>query len=231
MWLTVALAGLVLGGKHALDADHLAAVATMASESSNRWRAAAVGALWGLGHTLALALAGVAVLHVGVTIPAWLTWWLELLVAVSLVGLGASALWALWRGRTVHIHVHRHGSRWHAHLHLHKQPHGVEEVDHSHHGVLSARPFAFGVLHGLAGSGALFLLVLATQPNAWVAWCYLAAFGLGSTLGMTAFSLLFSAPLRFAALEARRWHTRMRAFAASASLVVGLVLGFSLVTS
>ncbi|MCX8073361.1 MAG: urease accessory protein UreH [Candidatus Binatia bacterium] len=223
----VALAGLLLGVKHALDADHLVAVATIASESGAGWRAASVGAWWGLGHTAALAIAGVAVITLGITFPPWLTWWMELAVATALVGLGATTLYALGRGHTVHLHVHRHGDRWHAHPHVHYRDEGGT-AEHSHHGAADLRALAFGLLHGFAGSAGLFLLVLATQPSSLAAWCYLAAFGAGSTAGMATFGLLLTAPLRWQRHRFALWQRRLRGLAAVASVLVGLLLGYEL---
>lgn len=225
--ITVALAGLVLGFKHALDADHLAAVATIASERHSRLGAASVGALWGLGHTAALALAGVLILGFGVSFPAWLTWWLEFTVASSLLWLGGSTLWALARGDRVHVHVHQHGGRWHVHPHTHRND-VTNRNSLSHHSAWHVRPFAFGLLHGFAGSAALFLLLLSSQSDTVAAWCYLVAFGASSTAGMTVFSFLISVPLNAAARTLSGWHTRLRALAATTSIVVGIVLGYEL---
>ncbi len=223
-------AGLLLGMKHALDADHLAAVGVLASEHHGWRKAAAVGALWGLGHTLALAAVGVALLGAGVALPPEFARWAEGLVAATLVWLGARSLWSLARGDTIHFHAHRHGSWWHVHPHHHRRGDAHGEPD-SHHGPSHARPFLFGMLHGLAGSAALFLLVLTSEPRSVFAWAYLAAFGAGSTLSMTAFSALVALPFQLRPERLQRWHGRLRAFAALCSIAVGLVLGYELAAS
>ena len=105
--------GFVLGLRHALDVDHLAAVSTIVSQRRNLWRSSLVGALWGIGHTAALLAAAVVVIGLHAEIPPRLAWGLELGVAVMLVGLGLNLLRTLWAGGTLHHHVHAHGSRAH----------------------------------------------------------------------------------------------------------------------
>lgn len=220
----VALAGWMFGIKHALDADHLAAVATLASEKCSGWRAAWVGTLWGLGHTAALAFAGAAIIGLGVAFPPWLTWWLELTVASTLLWLGGGTLWTVLRGHMVHVHLHRHGSRWHVHPHAHAGATHDPRAS-NHHGPQRMRPLAFGWLHGLAGSAALFLVILSSQPSPAWAWCYLACFALGSTTAMTAFSCLVAVPLR---RTQPNWQLCIQASAGVASIAVGLALGCEL---
>ncbi|HEV2765509.1 MAG TPA: hypothetical protein VGV38_21175, partial [Pyrinomonadaceae bacterium] len=111
--------GLALGLKHATDADHLAAVSTIASERRGVLAASLVGGLWGVGHTFALLLAGVVVILLRVPLSERVGLAFEFVVALMLVGLGARALWKLVRGGRVHLHPHEHGGRWHVHPHTH----------------------------------------------------------------------------------------------------------------
>lgn len=223
-------AGLLLGARHALDADHLAAVAVLAQEHRSSCRAAWLGALWGVGHTLALALAGVVVLAAHLQFPPALTWWLEFTVAGTLVVLGVRALVSLYRGDTVHWHPHRHGNHWHVHPHCHRayraQTHAGQEPHH--HGSAHARPFLLGLLHGFAGSASLFLLLLAREANTVLAWVYLLAFGAGSTLSMTAFSAALSVPWHWGGRERSVWHWCLQAATALASIAVGVTLACDL---
>src|SRR5690349_1588340 len=109
--------GLVLGLKHATEADHLAAVSTIVSERRSVWQSAAVGALWGLGHTASLLTAGLFVLGFGLLIPERLANFLELAVAIMIIVLGMRLL-------RMHIHAHTHEGKWHVHLHFSDDQHG-----------------------------------------------------------------------------------------------------------
>ena len=154
--------GFVLGLRHALDVDHLAAVSTIVGQRRSLWSSSLVGALWGLGHTAALLAAAVAVIGLHAEIPPRLASALELGVAVMLIVLGLNLLRTVWAGGTLHHHVHSHGGRAHVHPHLHdSDPTGGD----GHHRLRAGRrPFFVGLVHGLAGSGALMLAVLATIP-------------------------------------------------------------------
>src|SRR6266403_2005490 len=118
--------GFVLGLKHAIDADHLAAVSTIASERRSLLSSSLVGAFWGLGHTISLMVAGIAVILLHFQISPRTTQALEFSVGVMLVVLGMTALRKLARGGRVHIHVHEHGGHVHAHPHIHEGSHKDE---------------------------------------------------------------------------------------------------------
>lgn len=187
--LTGALLGALLGMRHALEPDHLAAVSTLVTDTRHRYRGAALGAFWGLGHTAALFLVGL-VLALGRTeMPDRLALFFELGVAVMLIVLGVHAL-----GRALRVakdgpaHAHRHGAR----RHQHEGPNA-----HLHVGAFTfaTRPLLVGVVHGLAGSGAVTALVLAELPTMGARLAYIALFGLGSILGMALLSGLVGWPL------------------------------------
>src|SRR6266404_9855065 len=115
--------GFVLGLKHAMEADHLAAVSTIASERRSLLSSSLVGALWGLGHTISLMIAGVLIILLHFEIGERTSKALEFCVALMLIALGISALWKLIRGGRVHVHVHEHDGHWHAHPHVHDGKH------------------------------------------------------------------------------------------------------------
>lgn len=212
--------GFVLGLRHALDVDHLAAVSTIVSERRSVWASSLVGALWGLGHTVALLVVGVAVIALHTEIPPSVARGLELGVAIMLVGLGANLLRTLRRGGRLHLHSHAHGGRVHVHPHLH-------EVGAAHHHLRPGRrPFLVGLMHGLAGSAALMLAVAATIPSPILALTYVAVFGCGSIGGMMAMSTLVGVPLGLAADRFARAEGVVRACAALASVAVGLALAW-----
>ncbi len=219
--------GFVLGLRHALDVDHLAAVSTLVSQRQGLWRSSLIGALWGLGHTAALLGAGVLVIALHAQIPPAVAHALELGVAAMLVGLGVNLLWTLWRGGTVHLHPHAHGG--HRHVHAHRHDAGAAPSGAHHHGVRSARrPFLVGVVHGLAGSAALMLAVLATIPSPTVAFAYILVFGAGSVGGMVLMSTIIGLPLAMAADRFARTELALRAVAGAGSVAVGLLLAWDI---
>ena len=114
-------AGFVFGMKHALDADHLAAISTIVSERKSWLSSSIIGGLWGIGHTISLFVAGAIVLILKIQISPRVENILESCVGLMLVGLGLSALWKLGRGSKLHVHQHQHGERVHLHPHFHDQ--------------------------------------------------------------------------------------------------------------
>lgn len=216
--------GFVLGLRHALDVDHLAAVSTLVSQRGGLWRSSLIGAVWGLGHTAALLAAGVAVIALHAEIPPSVAQVLELGVAAMLVGLGLNLLWTLWWGGTLHLHAHDHGGRHHVHPHRHAA--GETPSDAQHHAVRVRRPFLVGLVHGLAGSAALMLAVLASIPSPTVALAYILVFGAGSVGGMMVMSTLLGLPLALASERFARAELALRAVAGLGSVGIGLLLAW-----
>lgn len=218
--------GLILGVRHAFDADHLAAVSTIVSERKSVLSACWVGALWGIGHTFSLLVAGVALilLHIELGQKAALT--LEFCVAIMLMGLGGNVLRKLVGGARLHLHPHQHGPRLHIHPHVHLG--AAEEIaPDTHHGFRAgARPVLVGMLHGLAGSAALMLLVLATIPSPTARFAYLAVFGIGSTGGMLCMSALIGLPFHLTATYFRGADLAVRTLAGLFSLGLGMLMAY-----
>jgi ABC-type nickel/cobalt efflux system permease component RcnA len=185
--------GLVLGLRHALDPDHVAAVSTIVGESKSIRRSSLVGTFWGLGHTVALLLAGIFVIALKFQISPRLALWMEFIVALMLILLGTRSLLKSVRNWKVHVHRHSHDGTEHVHVHVHR-PGEQHRHRHRHLIKLGARPFFIGLVHGMAGSGALTILVLATIPSALAGLVYVAVFGLGSIGGMFLMSALISLP-------------------------------------
>ena len=185
--------GLILGLRHALDPDHIAAVSTIVSESRSVRRSSLIGTCWGLGHTMSLLVAGVLVIALKIQISDRLALWMEFAVALMLILLGLKAVLKPLRGWRIHVHQHAHGGSSHSHVHLHRPS---EEHAHQHRHLIrsGARPFLVGMVHGMAGSAALMILVLATIPSAVAGLIYIAVFGLGSVGGMLIMSSLISLP-------------------------------------
>ncbi len=210
--LSILSLGLLLGLKHALDADHVVAVSTITSQTKSLKKAARIGAFWGLGHTTTLLITGVAVLTLGLTIPQRLGLGFEFVVGIMLVVLGVRVLLRMKKDK-VHIHQHDHSGETHVHLHAHAS---TPTHQHAH------MSFAVGMVHGLAGSAALMLLVLATVRSLPLGILYILIFGLGTMLGMAVVTTLISLPF-MAARRMEHVHTGLTLTAGLASIALGCV--------
>jgi len=192
--------GFLIGMQHALEADHVAAVSSIAARRTSVRDIVKHGLTWGLGHTITLFIFAGAAILLGHTIPEHLAAPLETVVGIMLVGLGAHVLWRLWRDG-VHFHRHRHGDGT-AHLHLHS--HGVDSVTHQrschdHRHGFRWRTLLVGLMHGMAGSAALLVLVVSQFANPLHGLFYILLFGIGSMLGMGALSTVIAVPLAVSA--------------------------------
>jgi ABC-type nickel/cobalt efflux system permease component RcnA len=215
--LSILLLGLLLGLQHAVEADHLAAVASLTTRSKSLRDAARHGSAWGLGHALTLLLFGGLVLLIDGIIGERLALWLETAVALMLIVLGLDVLWRLWR-RRVHFHVHSHGEQRHFHAHSHsaRTDHARDPHRHTHPQQLPLRSLLVGMMHGMAGSAALIVLALGSAHSPWQGLAYIAVFGFGSIIGMTLLALVISLPLRWSSRSLTWAHNGM-------TLVLGLV--------
>ena len=213
--------GFLLGLKHATEADHLAAVSTMVSERKSVWSSALVGGLWGLGHTISLFAAGVFVLLLDFQISEVNERRLEFCVGVMLTLLGLNVIRKLVRGGKLHFHSHGHGEHLHAHPHIH----GAAEaaIDETHHGFkFSPRALLIGMIHGLAGSAALMLLIIPTIESRTVGLLYIVIFGVGSISGMMLMSFLVGLPFHLTALRFNRFNWLLQTCAGFVSVALGL---------
>lgn len=195
-WAFLSL-GFVIGMMHAIEADHLAAVATLMNRKDGRTALMARGAFWGLGHTLALFLICATVFLLGLGISARVEASLELIVGVMILGLGLRVLWRLWTQR-IHLHAHSHDGEKHFHAHSHAQDnvaHKDSAHDHSHARRGHMTAMGVGLVHGAAGSAGLLVLTVATTDSAAQALAYFAVFGVGSLAGMALLTVIASYPL------------------------------------
>jgi hypothetical protein len=216
--------GFILGLRHALDADHIAAVGAMVSERPG-WRTALrTGLLWGLGHTAALCFAGLLVIGLHLVIPDALARALEAAVALMVLLLGGTALARALRSRAdLHSHYHAHGRVVHRHLHFHDagashDPHRIARV--------GVKPLLVGTLHGLAGSAALTLIVLAQIASPATGLAYLVIFGAGSIGGMALLSVVIGLPFT-ATLTHPGWNRALRVSAGAAGVLFGIAYAWA----
>jgi ABC-type nickel/cobalt efflux system permease component RcnA len=226
LWL-----GLVLGIKHATEVDHLVAIANIVSESRSILRAAVVGVFWGVGHTISVFVVGVLVILLRVEIPPRLATSFEFVVALMIIFLGSRTLHsALRRRKDIHAHTHQHGRTVHTHLHFHDigHAHKIGETrphDHARQAKLRGwRAVVVGLVHGLAGSAALTLLVLTrvSSDSQLLGLTYLLVFGIGSIGGMLLMTTAMSLPLVLAPAHFGRLSVPVRLVAGIGSVAFGI---------
>ena len=195
--------GFLIGMKHALEADHVAAVASLASGSKSIGETTRMGVAWGLGHTATLFLIGSVVLVLDWVVPETFALILEFAVGLMLVGLGLDVMVRLAR-RKAHFHAHGHA-----------HPRG-----------LPLRALLVGIMHGMAGSAALVLLTLSTISSLWLGFAYMLLFGLGSVIGMAILSCAIAVPLRFTAGRLTWAFRGLTAGVGAATVVLGVSIAW-----
>jgi ABC-type nickel/cobalt efflux system permease component RcnA len=242
--------GFFLGMRHATDPDHVIAVTTIVSRQPNIKKAAWVGAFWGLGHTLTILLVGTGIILFGLVIPPRLGLSMELSVGLMLLLLGVLNLASFVRSmpsgplhshdsaKLVHTHYHSHGD------YVHNHPHGHDPEQHPHSpettpvawldrtlgrtGLFQPlRPLIIGIVHGLAGSAAVALLVLATIRNSYWAVGYLFVFGVGTIVGMMLITLSLVSAFRVVG-KSRRFSRYLAMASGLISLIFGLVVAYQI---
>lgn len=240
LW-SVMLLGLLFGIQHATDADHVVAVATIVSRTRRFGAGALVGAFWGVGHTVTVTAVGIAVIVFNLALTPRIALSLEMLVAVMLIGLGAARIvWVFHDSDPVPVahlgepHAHDDGPALHSHAHAH--PEGVHRHPHAHppRRLLRAlqtvgpaqavRSGLVGLVHGLAGSAAVALLVLSSIRGVGAAIAYLLVFGAGVILGMTAITGVLSLPFTVRAPRLERARRGLGLATGALSLGFGLYL-------
>ena len=214
--------GFTLGLRHALEADHVAAVSTFVSQERGLLRSCLRGAFWGIGHTAALMGAGLAIVAFKLEVSPGFERTVDTVVALVLILLGGHVLLRAAATFQLHRHEHAHDGPTHQHLHVHVG-------DDSTHGHLhpwrgAKQPLLMGLLHGLAGGGALVLLVMATIPSPAAAFLYIAVFGIGSTAGMLVLSWLIGLPFALTATRSRSIAAWLQVLVGAGTVIVGVVM-------
>ena len=234
--LLAALAlGVVLGLRHSLDPDHVVAVSTIVSQYRNPLRSFWVGVSWGLGHTTTLLIIGIVIIALRLTIPDRLALLLEFFVGIMLVGLGAQVVYG-FRRKKVHQHSHGHEEEDHLHFHSHAQaPKETQAEKVEHHndtGVgkpfLRKKSYVVGLVHGVAGSAALTLLVLASIESPWAGLVYILLFGLGSILSMGVMTIFISFPFVYSANRLPNLNRIIQFGVGTLSILFGLFLMYEI---
>src|SRR5437762_10916081 len=224
--LSIVAIGFFLGMRHATDADHVIAVSTIVSRQQSPWRAALIGGVWGIGHTLTIFAVGMAIILFNLVIPARLGLTMELTVGFMLIALGVWNVASFLHARPqtdarIHSHAHAHGDYVHTLAWLDRRLANLAAYQ-------LIRPLLVGVVHGLAGSAVVALLVLASIPNARWAIAYLLVFGVGTIAGMTLITLSMMSAFAYVVLRSK-WFTQRLAIASGLlSLAFGLFLTYQI---
>ncbi len=253
--LAIALLGLLLGMRHATDPDHVIAVTTILSRERRLVVAARIGVVWGLGHTLTVLLVGAAIIVFKIAIPVRLGLAMEFAVAVVLILLGVGAAASLMRkaatrmraslseqeGLVVHAHAHAHGGAVHLHSHVHVGSHeNIDDAMHHDHRISAdrlrpfaarrplLRSFAVGLVHGLAGSAAIALLVLSAIPQPLWATLYLVIFCVGTVIGMGLITTAIATPFMVVSRRASWIHQGLVTGSGLLSFGFGLFLAYQI---
>lgn len=217
--------GFLIGMQHATEADHVAAVCSMASGRTGLRAITRHGVFWGMGHTATLLLIAGGCLVMRQTISAPLSEILESLVGVMLVGLGAHVLYRLWRDR-VHFHAHRHdGAVPHFHAHSHRAeaaPHAQSPHAHEHSEALPWRTLIVGLMHGMAGSASLIVLTAATLESPAWGVAYILLFGIGTIVGMGVLSAVIAAPITLTARTLTTANTALQLAIGALTISIGV---------
>jgi len=245
--LSILAVGFFLGMRHATDPDHVIAVTTIVSNQRNKMRAALIGAFWGVGHTLTIFVVGTGIILFNLAIPVRVGLSMELSVAVMLIILGLFNVAGFLRslpappihheGEVVHSHPHSHGNFTHTHPHTHQ--HESPPLDDIQLGWIDRlfgqvslyqylRPFVIGVVHGLAGSAAVALLVLTTIRNAHWAIAYLLIFGVGTVAGMMLITMSLASAFRLVGNTRQKFSRRLAFASGLLSLGFGLFVAYQI---
>ena len=216
------LLGFLIGLKHALEVDHVAAVASLASKTTSVREGLNLGVSWGLGHTITLFIFSSIVLILDAVVSAQLALTLEFFVGCMLVLMGGSIMKNIVNKR-IHLHMHNHLDGT-THLHFHSHVQDNVEHQHTHTQQFSIRALLVGMMHGMAGSAALIVLTLDSVSSIETRLVYIIIFGVGSVVGMALLSLLMTIPFRHSEYTANRTYQSLQVFIGLVTLFLGMII-------
>jgi hypothetical protein len=245
--------GFVLGMRHATDPDHVIAVTAILTRERRLTAATRTGVVWGLGHSLTVLIVGCAIILLKIKVPVRLGLAMEFCVGLALIVLGLPAAIALLGSITgllgrahqvaaepqvphVHSHVHSHGGAAHRHVHVHRDEAAAAHQNHLFQAGSVYQPvprsalmsFAVGLVHGLAGSAAIALLVLGAIAKPLWGVAYLAVFCLGTIAGMALITTAIGTPMVLAANRVTRIHRGLALGSGLLSLGFGLLIAYQI---
>jgi high-affinity nickel-transport protein len=246
--LSIIALGFFLGMRHATDPDHVIAVTTIVTRQRRLGRAALIGVFWGVGHTVTILVVGTAIILFNVVIPTRIGLSMELSVGLMLIILGLVNIRSFLQSVPApangtsdhdftHTHEHSHGDHVHTHAHVHA---GAEHA-HNHSSVnfldrvlgksgmyQQLRPLLVGIVHGLAGSAAVALLVLTTIRNSYWAIVYLLVFGVGTIAGMMVITMSIASTLHLVSGHSDSISRKLSMASGVLSLVFGVVVAYQI---
>ena len=232
--LSILFIGFFIGMQHALEADHVAAVSSIAARQTTVRKVVTHGAFWGIGHTLTLSLVTGCVVILGLTFSKTLSHYLQLIVGFMLVGIGGRLIFLIVKER-IHFHRHLHGDgtlHFHAHSHRHeKTPHDSSFHNHIHKPKVPLRTIFIGMIHGLAGSAALLVLTATKVHSVSLGIFYVFIFGVGSIIGMMALSAVIAFPLTWSLKALNLTNTTLQITIGMATIILGSYVVFDNVES
>jgi ABC-type nickel/cobalt efflux system permease component RcnA len=249
--LSIIVIGFFLGMRHATDPDHVIAVTTIVSQQRRAGKAALIGAFWGLGHTVTILVVGSAIILFNLVIPPRLGLAMELSVGFMLIILGAWNLWSFLRSvpatglpsdddhPIIHSHAHAHGELVHTHIHAHTPENHAHEATSRPLKHLDTRlgrlgiyqfirPLVVGVVHGLAGSAAVALLILASIRDSRWAVAYLLVFGIGTIAGMMLITMGIASTFHVVGNRFQLFTRRLALLTGLVSITFGLILAYQI---
>jgi hypothetical protein len=226
--ISAMLLGLLLGMRHALEADHIAAVASLVVSSRSTRISLLHGAAWGVGHTMTLMVVGTFVILTHSAFSTTTAVVLEGCVGLMLIALGLDVARRMVRDR-IHLHLHEHpGGVRHFHAHSHTGASIAHQHDGHEHRHLGGEPHGFpkravfvGLMHGLAGSAALVVWALRTTDSVGLGLLYMALFGLGSVIGMALLSATIAMPFNYSGRHQLRLQLSLQGIAGLTNLGLG----------
>jgi len=247
-FLSIVAVGFFLGMRHATDPDHVIAVTTIVSRQRNLLKAAMTGIFWGIGHTLTIFVVGTIIILFDVVIPARIGLSMELSVGLMLIVLGIMNIASFMRSaraispqdsEIIHRHPHSHGEYVHSHAHGHSpdtHPHSHPQTPLTWLDRLfgriglyqQLRPLVVGIVHGLAGSAAVALLILTTIRNPHWAIAYLLVFGVGTVGGMMLITMSIASAFNFFGKKHEKFSQRLGLASGLVSLAFGVVLAYQI---
>jgi cytochrome c biogenesis protein CcdA len=220
---SVLLFGLLMGMRHTFEADHIAAMASLSARTVSLKHAAFQGVIWGVGHTLTLLFFGLLVITLNIQLSEQYSLWLEIIVGVMLIFLGIAVFKDIVK-KKLHFHTHKHNDGTvHIHVHSHKNV-PLENHTHQHKNNFPYRALYVGIVHGLAGTSALVVLVLASVDSKIMSFLYISIFGVGSIIGMGLLTLTIAIPLHHAVNKFRRLHISLLSLAGVSAILTGSFL-------
>jgi nickel/cobalt exporter len=222
--------GLILGIRHSTDADHVVAISTIVSRQRSIRNAAFIGSIWGMGHTITIFIVGSLIILFGVEIPPRLGLSMEFSVAIMLILLGALNLSGLMQKITSYLSPAIPGvTTASAPTQLTNVQGSFLENSVGRFGLYQClRPLVVGLVHGLAGSAAVALLVLSTIHDPYWATAYLLIFGAGTMIGMMCMTAAIAVPLAFAGDRFAKLSHYLGVISGMVSLCFGSLLVYQL---